>query len=841
MAAIRHAVRPHSREVLLPRRHFSVARRYAAAGVLAWTWLSGFRVEAEPAAATALPDQARIQAGLVVHAGCGDGRITAALRTTGNVIVHGLDTDPANVRAARERMLALGLSGPIAIDLQQSWDRLPYADNLVNLLVCHRPEVAQRLSDREVLRVLAPRGQAWLRRNGKWVRIRKSPPDDIDEWTHYMHDPSGNPVAHDRRVAPPRRVQWIQPPLHTRSHEHTPSLQALVSANGRLFYVEDDGPTENVAAPAQWRLIARDAFNGLLLWRRPIPVWFPVLVNWGQLPPFFHRRLVAVGDDVYVTLGFHAPVSRLDAATGDVRRVYEGTEGTQEIVVANDVLLITVVPPTPEKTAELKQFLALERQPDSPLFKRETALPFVRKFMQAEFWKGKREIRALDIDTGRTLWRKAGAETNRLRYLSLRVLGDRVLYQNGAQIVCMELRSGKHIWSVRAPKLWTASDACIICADKKNVCALSVKDGSTLWTQPLLIPFIRDVFIIGDSVWIGGFKPFDTGRKYTGPVWGPYFATQRDLRTGKVLKHITPENPGHHHRCWLNKATDRYIVAGRRGAEFIDLNKGEVFWNNWVRGVCRYGTLPCNGMLYAPPHACGCYIAAKLDGFWALTGEGALSVPESPSIERGSGAGASPAAADSAISPEDWPTYRHDAGRSGAASCAAPPALNVLWETAVGTRLTPLVAAGGRVFVADRERYVLAALDAESGKTIWRYIAAARIDSPPAVYQNRVIFGVRDGTVVCLRARDGALVWRLRLHPSRERLIAADGRIESAKPVFGSVLLHKGSLYFTDGRSSYVDGGITLWRVAPDSGRVLSRRVVYSPDPKTGEQPPQFR
>ena len=68
-----------------------------------------------------------------------------------------------------------------------------------------------------------------------------------------------------------------------------------------------------------------------------------------------------------------------------------------------------------------------------------------------------------------------------------------------------------------------------------------------------------------------------------------------------MLKHIEPENPGHHHRCYSNKATDRYILGGRRGTEFIDLARGDVLWNSWARGVCMYGVMPACSPL-APRH-----------------------------------------------------------------------------------------------------------------------------------------------------------------------------------------------------------------------------------------------
>ena len=60
----------------------------------------------------------------------------------------------------------------------------------------------------------------------------------------------------------------------------------------------------------------------------------------------------------------------------------------------------------------------------------------------------------------------------------------------------------------------------------------------------------------------------------------------------------------HHHRCYRNKATCRYLVLGRSGVEFVDLKTGEGEPHHWVRGTCQYGVMPCNGLLYVPPDSC---------------------------------------------------------------------------------------------------------------------------------------------------------------------------------------------------------------------------------------------
>ena len=129
-----------------------------------------------------------------------------------------------------------------------------------------------------------------------------------------------------------------------------------------------------------------------------------------------------------------------------------------------------------------------------------------------------------------------------------------------------------------------------------------------------------------------------------------------------------------------------------------------------------------------------------------------------------------------------------------------------------------------------------AAIDADSGRFVWRFTAGARIDSAPTLYEDRVIFGCRDGYVYSVRASDGALAWRLRIASDPRRIVAC-GRLESAWPVIASVLLRDGVIYATAGRSSYLDGGIGLYRIEAGTGKILSRTPIYSPDPETGKQP----
>lgn len=821
----------------MPGRAPAVRRLCAAVLVIALSAaaiLAGTAATSETKLAGQVFRATGLRGGLIVHLGCGDGRLTAALCGP-SYVVHGLDTDAGHVALARQRLERLGVYGPVSVE-RFDGRRLPYAENLVNLVVA---EDAAGVAHDEVMRVLAPGGTLYAREGGAWQKTVKPRPANIDQWTHYAYDASNNPVAHDDVVGPPGRIQWTEGPRHTRSHEHLPGLCALVSAGGRIFYIQDEAPTASLRFAPRWRLVARDAFNGVLLWERAIDTWYPHLAGWTQAPNQLQRRLVAVGDRVFVTLGLHAPLSELDAASGKTIRVFEGTQGAEEILWHKGRLLVVVQAVTPERTAEIARWKELVAQEKSPLQARETGQPFVQRLKQIET-SGPKTIVAMEADSGRLAWKNDAPELDNLKAESLAAGGDRVFYQAGPDAVCVGLAAGREQWRSRAPLRLVSGDR-VLCAGNEKVTVLSADSGQEQWSRDSGFCQILDTFVVGRTLWVGGLKPFNgmtSGKR--GAAWGPYFAAEFSLDSGEVLKRVEPENPGHHHRCYRSKATDRYIVGGRRGTEFIDMASGDVLWNSWARGVCRYGVMPCNGLLYTPPHACGCYVTAKLTGFNAMAarppsdGQPPRPAPDER-LERG------PACSDKhpAAEPSAWPTYRADAARSGFTKAAVPARLQRRWQTPIGGRLTACTAGAGKVFVASADQHAVCAIDAGSGQCVWRFTAGARVDSPPTLCEGRALFGSRDGCLYSLRAADGALAWRLRA-ARQERRIVANGQLESAWPAHGAVLVAQGTAYVTAGRSSYLDGGIDLCRVDTASGRLLSTTPLYSPDAQTGRQPPHL-
>ena len=51
------------------------------------------------------------------------------------------------------------------------------------------------------------------------------------------------------------------------------SFSACVSADNKVFYIFDEGSTYSPYLPCRWKLVARDAFSGVLLWKRSIDPW----------------------------------------------------------------------------------------------------------------------------------------------------------------------------------------------------------------------------------------------------------------------------------------------------------------------------------------------------------------------------------------------------------------------------------------------------------------------------------------------------------------------------------------------------------------------------------------
>jgi outer membrane protein assembly factor BamB len=841
-----------------------------------------------------------IQGGLIVHLGCGDGTLTAELRADEKYIVQGLDGSAAQVEIARDYIRSLDLYGVVSIN-HFDGERLPYVDNLVNLIVV---EDQGQVSMEEIMRVLAPLGAAYFKQDASAsyidaiqpstvmrprtsaqqllvasasyidaiqpstvmrprtsaqqllvasASIHKPWPEEIDEWRQHFHDADNNAVARDSVVGPPRHVQWIAEPRWSRSHLGLPSVTSMVSSKGRLFDIEDLVSAEYPALPGKFALVARDAFNGILLWRHPFAEWEPVTRHIKSTPIQLQRRLAAIGDTVYCTPGFDTPVTAFDAATGEIIRTYESTKGVQEFVYDRGVLYVVVGDPM-NSHGDVEEYQGFDGTAFAlPLYGRES----VRRPDPSC------SIIAIDVNSGQRLWKVPPIETKGYQGGTLAICGTRVVFCTDTDIVCLDRAEGQESWRasnkvvmvsngrVNGPAAMTGiapalvlSDEIVYVADVITLKAFSLEDGEQLWTGKAYPNHFKasDLFLAAGIAWSGTLEGYD-------PLTGEVITTLTQEMTGPMV----------HDRCYRNRITEQYYIDTKTGgSDFLELAShtaidaiqpstvmrprtsaqqlqdasASEYPNPWVRGTCGIGTMPCNGLLYAPPSACSCSNWVMINSLNALAPEPGLTsssqpieVEVKPQLEKGIAFGTVPL---THAETDSWPTYRNNPGRTGASTGQAPTELNLRWEVKMSTKASAPTIADGKVFVADIDAHTVHALDANDGRTLWSYTTGARVDSPPTLYNGHVLFGSRDGWVYCLRASDGALAWRFRGLPDN-RWICAYGQIESAWPVSGSVLVKDNVLYFAAGRNSFIDGGIWLFGLDPQTGSVIHQRHMYGP------------
>ncbi|MHC4329384.1 MAG: outer membrane protein assembly factor BamB family protein [Planctomycetota bacterium] len=459
-------------------------------------------------------------------------------------------------------------------------------------------------------------------------------------------------------------------------------------------------------------------------------------------------------------------------------------------------------------------------------------------------------LAAIDMTTGEQLWRK---ENTRVMPYALSAQAGRLVYHNLEELVCLDARTGNEMWRVpnmigstlgavstlvltdgvvlfhgHGPEPTSANDQ----TKGKNkpkrgffLTALSLEDGNVLWrrkgaqgqagacTQP------TDLFVANGAVWCGDSRQ------------------GLDLRTGQITRTLSLGqliSPGHHYRCHRSKATERFLIWPKRGAEFVDLEDDNHMRNDWLRAPCFTGATPANGLFYAPPDQCFCYPGVKVFGFLAMSAEPAevLKPAAQTNLQRGSAYGK--VLNRRRLSDEDWPMYRRDGLRSGSTKMNVPAELAERWQVRLACQGSQPVIVGGRLWVAEKDAHRIRCLNTANGQDLWSFTAGGRIDSAPTVHEGMVLFGCRDGSVYCLRASDGALVWRFGAAPDNRRVVSY-GQLESLWPVQGSVLVQDGVVYFAAGRSSFLDGGIMVYGLDATTGRVLNHHHLEGPWPDISE------
>ena len=580
-----------------------------------------------------------IRAGLCVHVGVTDGKLTTELQHEGKFLVHGLAMDDVSVEKARSYIESKGVYGKVSVE-HAALEKLPYADSLVNLLVVSNAQtlLRGRLEFTEVLRVLAPNGVAcfknWapekgkgyriLKQSGQWTFVTKPLPKGSDEWTHQNYGNSGNRVSQDVLAGPPQRLRWLAGVKWSMPDYRAKSM---VVGGGRVCYVINESGIRKQILPY---LSVRDAFSGVLLWKQA-----------GAPEPL---TMIAAGDRFYMSSGErNEKMVAVDAATGKLLINFEAAHDPRWAMLHAGHLLVAC-----GRNSQLK---------------------------------------CLDPETGKVRWSRpnrsiepGGGLTNAA------ILEGKIYYteRRKGTIGCLDLVTGTEKWHRQVAKLTRRQKGGQLCAlqpgtmvlyNSKGTEAFSTDDGKHLWqhTHEVLgspsrrkAKSYRDGFFIDGLYWthVGDVDPavpekyrYLRGRKYS---WQGL-----DSKTGTVKKIFRyPDGVEVGASCFPDQATRRYFMGGY--SVFMDVETGK--YEPRAAGLhtsCGIGLRVAYGLTYNS----SLYMPGRfLQGDMAVeSGQHSQDVlpGDASRLEQGPAFGMAlekPAAAG------DWPVYRHDTLRTSRTS-----------------------------------------------------------------------------------------------------------------------------------------------------------------------------
>ena len=209
---------------------------------------------------------------------------------------------------------------------------------------------------------------------------------------------------------------------------------------------------------------------------------------------------------------------------------------------------------------------------------------------------------------------------------------------------------------------------------------------------------------------------------------------------------------------------------------------------------------------------------------------------------------------------EDWPTYQHDAARSGITSEKVPVPLVESWvfqprhapEPAWGPPKSgpvenvlelprnrfddalQVAAADGRLYFGSSADGKVYCLDASTGQTLWTKITGGPVRLAPMVCEGRVYFGSDDGYAYCLDARTGSTVWQFRAAPEDKRVLGSR-RMISLWPLRAGVLVDKGVAYVAAG--IFPAEGVFFYALDAKDGTVIWRNDSGGEAPQSQVSP----
>ena len=674
---------------------------------------------------------------------------------------------------------ASGLLGTKIFVNQLREGRVPLADNVADALVLASP-----VAESEALRVLRPLGQAW-RAGERW--LTKPVPAGYDDWTHPFHGPDNNPQSTDSQARGLFRTQFIAEP------KFSPMPEQSVIGGGRIYKAMG-----HIAHKANQNehlntLLCINAYNGTILWKRPLPEGFMI-----------HRNTMIATDDA-LYLGDDESCKEIDGTTGEIRKEITVSAGVSDGPVwkwmgMRDGILYALVGNTEVKVETMKSVRrGLGHWPWDMWKGHEYADP------ELSFGYG-RTLVAIDLKTGEQLWHYRDSTFLDARTVTMNAKGQIFCYAPGKFLAAIDAKTGVLQWRNESPELLAAlgpnakaqhymtgyaTTSYLKCDNERlyfagpqreRMVVASTEDGRLLWSheEGNLQLVLRD-----DAIWAAG--PQNTfGRKLayeSGKVMEEFPARRACTRATGGIDSIFYRASGGTVRVFTETNTAHHIAP--------------------MRPPCQDGVLISNGHLYWGPWMCGCQLS--LYGNIALAPKGdEMELDATVAFATALTVSAQNKVTTLGLRSGDWPQYQGNAARDFTTTTEIPETVTERWRAHVGLGgdlATAPVTGGGKVFVANRAG-VIQARDAETGALVWKAYTSGPVYFPPAVAEDRVFVGSADGRVYAFEAFSGNLLWSFRVGP-KDQMIPVFGKLISSWPLSGGVAVQDGTVYAAGGITHY--------------------------------------
>ena len=414
--------------------------------------------------------------GICAMAGDREARQAIELARASELTVYVQLGDADEVAAARRAAESAGLLNRRVYVEQGSDTRLHLADNLADLVVLVS-DAQGRVPEAEVLRVLRPGGKGRL---GKET-ITKPMPQGVDQWTHPYHGPDNNPQSADQIARAPYLTQFLAEPYYG------PMPEVTVISGGRMFKAFGSRAFLRPQWPVLNTLMAFNAYNGTLLWQRPLDPDFMI-----------HRNtMIATPDTLY--LADATSCKLLDAATGELKDEIKVPEDLSDGPVWKWMAL----------DAGVLYALVGEKEPPGDALKgpgfRGAGWPWWK--IEHYAWGFGRTILAIDPASKKVLWQHR--ETEPLDTRAMCMKGERLFFYSHRKFLgCLNAKTGETVWKTDEPAVLDAigehhpaqfpatgfaTSAYAKCSEeaiyfagptRTKLVAVSAKDGKLLWQYP---------------------------------------------------------------------------------------------------------------------------------------------------------------------------------------------------------------------------------------------------------------------------------------------------------------------------------------------------------------------